>query len=113
MSVELPASVQIGSIVYVVKTDRETINQAAVDGSTAFYGHIRFGQADILLDPNQALHHQRMTLLHEVLHGCFYMTMLDKKWEEHAVRLLAGPLLDTLRRNPDLVAFLLATEDAE
>lgn len=108
----LPKTVQIGAIVYEVKTDKATINQAAVDGSTAFYGHIRSGQADILIDPEQAIHHQRMTLLHEVLHGCFYVTMLDKKWEERAVRLLAGPLLDTLRRNPDLVAYLLATEDA-
>lgn len=113
MSAELPASVQIGSIAYEIKTDKATINQATVDGSVSFYAHIRFGQSDILIDPDQGIHHQRMTLLHEVLHGCFHITMLDKKWEEMAVRLLTGTLLDTLRRNPDLVAYLLATEDAE
>ena len=108
----LPKQIQIGPLVYEVKTDKTTINQATVDGSTTFWAHIRFGQLDILIDADQQLHHQQMTLLHEVLHGCFHVTMLDKKWEETAVRLLSGPLLDTLRRNPDLVAFQLAHAEA-
>ncbi len=103
---ELPKVLQIGPLAYQIKTDKATINQATVDGSTTFWAHIRYGQADILIDADQELEHQRMTLLHEVLHGCFHVTMLDKKWEETAVRLLTGPLLDTLRRNPELVDFL-------
>jgi hypothetical protein len=109
---ELPDRVDIGPIAYRVTTDRSTINQATVDSHISFYANIRFGEADILIDDKQMPGHQRLTLLHEVLHGCFHITMLDKKWEETAVRLLAGPLLDTLRRNPDLVAFLLATDEA-
>ena len=107
---QLPNQVQIGSITYQVKTDQETINQATVDGTVTFWAHIRFGKNDILIDPEQQGDHLRLVLLHEVLHGCFHTTMLDKKWEETAVRLLSGPLLDTLRRNPELVAFLLAED---
>ena len=108
----LPKHITIGPLTFTVKTDKETINQATADSHVSFYANIRFSQNDILIDPEQHIHHQRMTLLHEVLHGCFHVTMLDKKWEETAVRLLTGPLLDTLRRNPDLVAFLLAIDEA-
>ena len=109
----LPKHITIGPLAYEVKTDKATLNQATVDGSTTFWAHIRFGEVDILIDDKQELAHQQMTLLHEVLHGCFHVTMLDKKWEETAVRLLTGPLLDTLRRNPELVAFLLGNEAHE
>lgn len=108
----LPDEVVIGPLTYRVTTDRATINQAAVDSQLTFYANIRFGETDILIDDKQTPAHQRMTLLHEVLHGCFHVTMLDKKWEETAVRLLTGPLLDTLRRNPELVAFLTEEGDA-
>ena len=108
----LPKQITIGPLTFAVKTDKATINQATVDHQAPFYANIRFGETDILIDDKQTPAHQRMTLLHEVLHGCFHVTMLDKKWEETAVRLLTGPLLDTLRRNPDLIAFLLATDEA-
>ena len=110
---ELPKAIQIGALSYPIRTDRETINQATVDGKTDFWANIRFSETDIVLEPNQTLAHQRMTLLHEVLHGCFHTTMLSKKWEETAVRLLTGPLLDVLRRNPELLAFLLAEDGTE
>ena len=109
----LPKQVQIGPLSYPIVTDRAVINQATVDSQVTFYANIRFTETDILIDPNQTLAHQRMTLLHEVLHGCFHVTMLDKKWEETAVRLLTGPLLDALRRTPELVAFLVEEESAE
>ena len=109
---ELPDQVIIGPLAYRVRTDRAILNQATVDHQGPFYANIRFGETDILIDDKQTPAHQRMTLLHEVLHGCFHVTMLDKKWEETAVRLLTGPLLDTLRRNHDLIAFILATDEA-
>ena len=107
----LHKQVHIGPLTYTIVTDRAVINQATVDSQVTFYANIRFTETDILIDPNQAPPHLRITLLHEVLHACFHVTMLDKKWEETAVRLLTGPLLDALRRNPELVAFLVG--DAE
>ena len=80
----LPDEVVIGPLTYRVTTDRATINQAAVDSQLTFYANIRFGETDILIDDKQTPAHQRMTPLHEVLHGCFHVTMLDKKWEETA-----------------------------
>lgn len=52
-------------------------------------------------------------MLHEVLHACLYQTCLremevwGKNHEEAIVVALAPILLDTLRRNPKLVAYLV------
>lgn len=52
---------------------------------------------------------QQVTLLHEALHAVWSTTglrQLDNDLEEQVVVGLAPLLLDTLKRNPDLVAFL-------
>lgn len=57
----------------------------------------------------------RDTMLHEVLHAVVAQTYSQKSYakedEEQAVAVMATHLLDTFRRNPDLVAYLLS--DAE
>lgn len=49
------------------------------------------------------------TLLHEVLHACFVVmaTPLEHDVEEETIGALSPVLLDTLRRNPALTAYLL------
>lgn len=50
---------------------------------------------------------QRKSLLHEVIHACNWISGHDDtSSEEQFVRALAFPLLDVLRDNPVLVAFL-------
>ena len=50
---------------------------------------------------------QRKSLLHEVIHACNWISGHgDTSSEEQFVRALAFPLLDVLRANPQLVAFL-------
>ena len=50
---------------------------------------------------------QRKSLLHEVIHACNWISGHDDtSSEEQFVRALAFPLLDVLRDNPELVAFL-------
>ncbi len=109
----LPNAIQIGPIRYRVTSDKADYYKAAADGLTHFWGHIGISQAVITLDPDQSDDHTRWALLHEVLHGCWHTTEPDGQQftEEQAIRTLAGPLLDTLRRNPDLVAFLTSEND--
>ena len=65
-----------------------------------------------ILSPDQNDAHKRMALLHEVLHGCWHLTDKAHQDDEAAIRILAGPLLDTLRRNPLLVAYLVEDDHA-
>lgn len=54
----------------------------------------------------------RDTMLHEVLHAVVRLTYSEKSYakedEEPAVGVLATHLLDTFRRNPGLVEYLMA-----
>jgi hypothetical protein len=79
-------------------------------------GVCEFSDNRIAISQDQSESQARDTLLHEVLHGLMRATRLvygpigplanhDK--EELAVALLATGLLDTLRRNPRLTAYLL------
>lgn len=110
----LPNAIQIGPLRYRVTADAGEYAKQVATGMTHFYGHIGLGTGIITLDPDQTDDHTRWALLHEVLHGCWHVTEPEGQTftEEQAIRVLTGALLDTLRRNPDLVAFLTAENDA-
>lgn len=70
--------------------------------------------------PRQSEAQLRDTLLHEILHAVAAQTYLDgpavssfvdKDHAERAIATFSTHLLDTLRRNPDVVAFLLAPDE--
>jgi hypothetical protein len=50
---------------------------------------------------------RRDTMLHEVVHLVLGLTALDSEGDEKFVRVFATHLLDTFRRNPHLVKFLM------
>ncbi len=108
----LPERVTIGPIVYNVANDIATYAQSVVDTNEQVYGRVNYGDVQIILDPKQHDQHKRVALLHEIIHACWHVTdPLDPNCcEEMAVRAITGPLLDTLRRNPDLIAYLLAED---
>jgi hypothetical protein len=108
----LPEKVTVGPLVYIVCNDIATYAQSVVDTNEQVYGRVNYGDIQIILDPKQHDQHKRMALLHEVLHACWHVTdPIDPHTvEEMAIRTLTGPLLDVLRRNPELVAYLLAEE---
>lgn len=66
----------------------------------------------------QSVHNVRDTLLHEVIHAVLSLTSLDgqtdvfktDRMSERVVEVLTIHLLDTMRRNPELVAYLTETE---
>lgn len=107
----LPSRVQIGPLSYVISDDDATYNKAAVDQGEALWGKINYGKGTVVLCPDQNDAHKRLALLHEVLHGVWHLHDKTHESDEDVLRSLTADLLDTLRRNPDLVNFLLAVDE--
>lgn len=68
-----------------------------------------FGRADVVKQTlsvrnGQGPHQERDTLLHELLHACGLA--IGHELEEHQVASVTPILLDVLRQNPDVVAYL-------
>jgi hypothetical protein len=104
----MPGAIQIGPLEYTITEDElERLRSDVQEGMVATYGRIRYGSCQIQIDPDQSIQHKRAGLLHEVLHGCWHQIGGDVPYEEEAIQRLCMPLLDTLRRNPQLVAFLM------
>jgi len=67
----------------------------------------------ITLRPGMNPDKEREVMLHEVLHAAVTagnLSMASDEDEERVVAGLTGPLLDALRRNPKLVAYLTSQE---
>lgn len=105
----LPSTIAIGPMEFSVTDDAAEHAKQVVANSEDPWGRIDYGVGTITLRPGQSAAHQRFVVLHEVLHGCWHVTdpIDPNNTEEMAIRAIAGPLLDTLRRNPALVAFLV------
>jgi hypothetical protein len=73
------------------------------------------GRMRIRSDDGMSEHNVRDTVLHETIHAVLSMTYLDQEKDvfrtsrqgERLVDALGTNLLDTLRRNPDLVRYLM------
>ncbi len=100
-----PARIQIGPTRYDVLYDRKVLESTVDDCK----GVTSTEHQRITIDPDRGPDAVARTLLHEVLHGCWALAgnRADKVPEEIAIRTLTLPLLDTLRRNPDLVRCLM------
>ena len=107
----LPEKVVIGPLTYRITDDEaEHLRQTVADDGDSSWGMIKYGKGLILLNPEQDASHTRLALFHECLHGCWHLTDFGHQEDEDPIRRIAGPLLDMLRRNPDLVAYLLAED---
>jgi hypothetical protein len=108
-TVGLPATVEIGPFTYDVTTDPAEIDTITTDAVLA-----AIDPASLLIgiEPTQDLGQMRDSLLHEVLHGITFVNGLDMEIDaaqlEEIVNRVSPLLLDTIRRNTALVAFLLA-----
>lgn len=106
----LPQSLQIGPFLYRVYADIDKIKDAEKESGSLF-GVTSVGELEILLHPSSHDLVQRETLLHEVLHAVFHNVGLSERFgektEEQVVRSLSPALFDLLRRNPDLVSYLV------
>ena len=107
----LPESIEIGPISYKIEHNRDAVTRwRAAEGDPYLAGTIRYRESIIAIDPDLPLGQKRLALLHEVVHGVLQMLGINAVNNEDVVTPVASLLLDTLRRNPALVAFL--TEEA-
>ena len=105
----LPTHVQVGPIRYSLAVD-----QAAIDHTgSGKAGNTNHPLQTILLSSEQGPDQEADTVLHEVLHACLHQSdgELSVEQEERLVLSLAPLLLDTLRRNPELVAYLMGAKE--
>lgn len=102
----LPKEVQIGPLCYAVINDEARYHKMASVAEVAVWGKIFYGESEIVLNPDQGAQHQRLALLHEVLHGVWHLHDKGHDGDEEVLRSMTADLLDTLRRNPDLVTYL-------
>lgn len=110
---DVPEALCIGPHVYEVRTSRDVTQDLRADSNT---GRCRPDFLTIDIDPEHPLTVVAETLLHEVLHACVAQAGLthalaDDDLEERVVLAVTPPLLDTLRSNPELVAFLTGPND--
>jgi hypothetical protein len=108
--VKLPRRIHVGPHIYSVVCDAAAMAAECRDAGEDLVGRCSHRTLTIHIEPDQARSQMRDTLLHEVLHAVANMTALDGEWgaerEEEVILRLAPALLDVLRRNPRLVAFL-------
>lgn len=109
----LPSHIHVGPLSYEVTQDRTAWLEAAVREGSEVYGTTDHAKCLIVVDPKQVLGQRRDTLLHETLHCLTEITGLASELgpdnDERLVRRLTPMLLDVLRNNPRLVAYLMAT----
>ncbi len=106
---ELPRSIQIGPLPYRVDGTPEGITRVKAETADVYIaGYIDYRKLIITVDTQLPYERTAEAVMHEVLHGvlhCAGVNWLIKE-DEHFVRMVTPMLLDTLRRNPDLVTYL-------
>lgn len=112
-----PETITVGPYRYTVVVDDDEILRRSREQSTDLLGCAEHRQLTITLRPEQAPDMLAETLLHELLHCLNEMTGVtsmfdDGDSQESFVARYSPALLDTLRRNPDLVRYLLGDGSA-
>lgn len=108
-----PATISIGPYTYDVVL--ESIDTG--DAESDFEGYLALGAVNIrdltiTLEPAQHPLMMRNSLLHEVLHAIRNITGEAGDEEEAIVCSMSALMLDTLRRNPELVSYLIDAENS-
>jgi hypothetical protein len=107
----IPKSVQISAFKYKIQKNQGYLDREAARTGENLAGLSEFGKQLITVGP-AAEDYMADTLLHEILHQClrvvaFEMDEDDEKIEERIIATMTPILLDTLRRNPEIVDYLL------
>ncbi len=98
------SQVQVGPIAYTIEFD-----DRAADAANC-WGRIDYARQSILLDSKASPDHLAVTVLHEILHAVLHSVGIEKDPAEDVISRSTPTLLDTLRRNPKLVHYLLTTD---
>jgi len=105
MGMKPPSSVQVGPYKYRVIVSKMAIIKANADAKDSRVGESDHSKQIITIDPKLGPDQLVETLLHEVLHAVNQVG--GRFLDEDDVLRLSPLLLDTLRRNPELVEYLL------
>lgn len=103
---------KVGPIEYDVVFDSQVLDINSLrTGAGVCLGLTLHHATTIMVDDNVSEDVQASTLLHEVLHAVFDVTGVSydigSKTEEKLIRHLEATLLQVLRENPELVAYLV------
>lgn len=103
----LPERVVVGPYTYTIEADRDFTD------SHNSWAHIQYGRQRIRFDPDTRPDRLRVAIIHEVLHAIHDLThTAGEKWEESQVTQDAPLIVQVLRDNPELVAYLTADDAA-
>lgn len=105
----VPAEVQIGPFTYDISTDPADLDAISDE---PVYAAINPSSLLIALEATQDIGQLRDSLLHEILHGVTFVAGLDQdiapEMLEEIIYRVSPVLLDTLRRNPEVLGFLVS-----
>lgn len=109
----LPTTVTVGPHAYRVRCDSDS-TQVCSAGDSTCVGHTSHADLAIDLRTGLAPSFERETLLHETIHAAWYVAGLQASVvapARGARRLRTAPaLLDVLIRNPELTAYVTASD---
>lgn len=94
----IPNNIKIGPRTFIVKF---VDNLVDIEGTQRLNGHILYDKAIIKIDTGLALVSQRLTLMHEIVHGI--ADYLDVDMSEKDVSLMANGITAMLMDNPEVV----------
>ena len=109
MSKKLPSHVQISAFNYTISVDQDYLDKEGAERGKTLVGLSELNDQKITIS-EAADDYMADTLLHEILHQCIMVTGIEirnLKLEEQLITTITPMLLDTLRRNPEVVEYLL------
>lgn len=110
---EFPTVVKVGPFHYTIYRDVGRWGKIRYDADSATrVGQINYPELVIDIDPNLAPDMQASALMHELVHACLHCTLngvraTEDLSDEVIASALDETLLELLRDNPDIVAYLV------
>lgn len=116
MHPKMPTRVRVGPLWYkVLCSERDTLAMRVGTAEDRWaVGYITYNEGTITIAHNCTPQQQRATLIHEVFHAvqAYVGIEVGKSYENESIaRHMSYAWLDTLQRNPDLVAYLMSDDD--
>jgi hypothetical protein len=111
----LPHSIKVGRLVYEVVNDAATFHelcQGDLGVRATDHGATNHHRTLMAINPSDSLHQQADTLLHEVMHVCWFVSNADDlekmegEKEESTIARLTPWLTLVLAENPEVSAFI-------
>lgn len=108
-----PSKLTVGPFEFQLIFSSEETKANSPDSSehTSAFGVTRLDKLTVYIDPSAPMQIQRETLLHEILHCCWFTIGIENDYiEEMIVAALSPLLLDTLLRNKMVYKFIFGED---